>query len=151
LGWHRQEQKTEKDAAMNLRLLIGAAALTLSAGTLSVGASAQTATPAPPPSGNDMSAAQMPQSGMPAPPADPNAGVPTGAVPADTGMAPADPSAPQNPAAPVGTSANPVVVGGNATPPPAAPQSYPRCSRAVQDSCINPGEARGKAIRKKRG
>ena len=77
------------------------------------------------------------------PPADPNAGVPAGTVPATSGeMVPADPNAPQNPAAPVGSSANPVVVGGNATPPPAPRTDYPLCSRTVQDSCINPGEAK---------
>ncbi|CAN5230693.1 hypothetical protein BH10PSE12_BH10PSE12_22320 [soil metagenome] len=131
---------------MTLRLVLSAAALTLSAGAI-----AQTATPAPPPAGNDMSAAQMPQSGMPTPPADPNAAVPAGAVPADTGMTPATPGVPQDPAAPVGTSPNPVVVGGNATPPAPTPQSYPKCSKTVQDSCINSGEAKGKAMRKKRG
>lgn len=77
------------------------------------------------------------------PPSDPNAGVQPGTVPATAGeMIPADPTAPQNPAAPVGSSANPVVVGGNATPPPAPRTDYPLCSRTVQDSCINPGEAR---------
>jgi hypothetical protein len=27
------------------------------------------------------------------------------------------------------------------TPPPAEAKDYPVCSRTVQDSCINPGEA----------
>ncbi|KFG90114.1 putative Fe-S oxidoreductase precursor [Sphingobium herbicidovorans NBRC 16415] len=83
----------------------------------------------------------------PATPADPNAGQPTGAVPDDTGMVPAPAGAPTDPAAPVGSSSNPVTVGGNMTPPPAATKDYPLCSRTVQDSCINPGEAR----RAKRG
>ena len=77
----------------------------------------------------------------PAVPADPNAGQPTGAVPPETGMAPASPGVPKDPAAPMGSSANPVTVGGNMTPPPAGGKDYPLCSRTVQDSCINPGEA----------
>ncbi|WP_336964287.1 Fe-S oxidoreductase [Sphingobium aquiterrae] len=107
----------------------------------------QTATP------NDMSAQQMPQSGQlpppPPPPADPNAGVPEGQVPPAPAMVPADPNAPKSPAAPVGSAANPVMVGGNATPPPEARADYPLCSRTVQDSCINPGEAKGKMRRKR--
>lgn len=88
----------------------------------------------------------------PATPADPNAGQPTGAVPADPGMAPAPAGVPQDPAAPVGSSANPVTVGGNMTPPPAEKKDYPLCSKTVQDSCINPGEAKGvkKAARRHR-
>ena len=101
---------------------------------------------------NDMSAQQMPQSGQlpppPPPPADPNAGVPTGQVPPAPGMVPADPNAPQSPAAPVGSSANPVVVGGNVTPPPAPKADYPLCSKTIQDSCINPGEAKRKVRRR---
>ncbi|MBJ7378915.1 MAG: Fe-S oxidoreductase, partial [Sphingobium sp.] len=87
---------------------------------------------------------------MPATPpqSDPNAGQPTGAVPADPGMVPAPAGVPNNPAAPVGSSANPVTVGGNMTPPPTEAKDYPRCSRTVQDSCVNPGEA-GK-MRKRR-
>lgn len=77
----------------------------------------------------------------PATPADPNAGQPTGAVPPDTGMAPASPGVPRDAAAPMGSAANPVTVGGNMTPPPAEAKDYPLCSRTVQDSCINPGEA----------
>ncbi|MDO7833512.1 Fe-S oxidoreductase [Sphingobium sp. HBC34] len=78
----------------------------------------------------------------PPPPADPNAGVPTGAVPAgDAGMVPAPAGVPHDPAAPVGSSANPVAVGGNMTPPPTGAKDYPLCSRTVQDSCVNPGEA----------
>lgn len=76
--------------------------------------------------------------------ADPNASQPTGAVPADTGMVPAPAGVPEDPSAPVGSSANPVTVGGNMIPPPTEAKDYPRCSRAVQDSCVNPGEA-GKA------
>ncbi len=78
----------------------------------------------------------------PASAADPNAGQPTGAVPADPGMAPAPAGVPNDPAAPVGSSSNPVTVGGNMTPPPAEAKDYPVCSKTVQDSCINPGEAR---------
>lgn len=74
------------------------------------------------------------------PPADPNAGQPTGAVPPDTGMVPASPDMPKDPAAPVGSATNPVTVGGNMTPPPAEAKDYPACSRTVQDNCVNPGE-----------
>jgi len=85
------------------------------------------------------------QPGMP-PAADPNATIPEAMTPpADTGMMPADPNVPKDPSAPVGSPRNPVVVGGNVTPPPPTPQDYPLCSRTVQDSCRNPGEApRGK-------
>lgn len=86
----------------------------------------------------------------PATPADPNAGQPTGAVPADTGMQPAPAGVPQDPSAPVGSSANPVTVGGNMTPPPTGQKDYPLCSRTVQDSCINPGEAKGRKARSRR-
>lgn len=72
---------------------------------------------------------------------DPNAGQPTGAVPADVDMVPAPADAPHDPAAPVGSAENPVTVGGNMTPPPTEAKVYPLCSRTVQDSCINPGEA----------
>nr|WP_176591174.1 Fe-S oxidoreductase [Sphingobium sp. EM0848] len=73
--------------------------------------------------------------------ADPNAGQPTGAVPPDTGMAPAPAGVPRDPTAPVGSSANPATVGGNMTPPPIEAKNYPLCSKTVQDSCINPSEA----------
>ena len=101
---------------------------------------------APPPAG-DMApptdpAAPPPPADSAATTADPNAAQPTGAVPADPGMAPAPAGVPQDPTAPVGSSANPVTVGGNMTPPPAEAKDYPVCSRTVQDSCINPGEAR---------
>ncbi|HKT76132.1 MAG TPA: Fe-S oxidoreductase [Sphingobium sp.] len=86
---------------------------------------------------------QPPAADNPPPGADPNAGQPTGAVPADPGMAPAPAGVPKDAAAPVGSSANPVTVGGNMTPPPAEAKHYPLCSRTVQDSCINPGEAGG--------
>ncbi|MBH1991807.1 MAG: Fe-S oxidoreductase [Sphingomonadaceae bacterium] len=103
------------------------------------------ATPATP-SDPGMAAPQPPSEPMPpAPPppgADPNAGQPTGAVPADPGMVPAPAGVPKDPAAPVGSSANPVTVGGNATPPPAEAKDYPVCSKTVQDSCINRSEAR---------
>lgn len=88
-----------------------------------------------------------PQPPVSQPPAtDPNAGEPTGTVPsAATEMQPADPSVPPNPSAPVGSAANPVVVGGNVTAPPATPTNYPKCSKTIRDSCVNPGEAkRGK-------
>lgn len=75
------------------------------------------------------------------PPADPNAGQPTGAVPADPGMVPAPAGVPKDPAAPVGSSSNPVTVGGNMTPPPTETKDYPTCTRTVQDSCVNRGEA----------
>jgi hypothetical protein len=78
----------------------------------------------------------------PTPQADPNAGQPTGAVPADTGMVPAPADAPKDAAAPVGSSANPVTVGGNVTPPPTEAKDYPTCTRTVQDSCVNRGEAK---------
>lgn len=74
------------------------------------------------------------------PPADPNAGQPTGAVPPDTGMVPAPADVPSDPTVPVGSAANPVTVGGNMTPPPAEAKDYPSCSRTVQDNCVNPGE-----------
>jgi hypothetical protein len=81
------------------------------------------------------------------PPSDPNANVPPAPVPPEaSGMVPADPNVPRNPAAPEGTAANPTVVGGNMTPPPATPKEYPVCTRTITDSCINPGE--GPAARK---
>ncbi len=125
---------------MKISLLLGAALLCAPA--------IATAQDAPPPP-NDMSAQQMPQA---TPPADPNATAPTGAVPADSGMTPADPTALQDASAPVGSSANPAVVGGNATPAPEAKTDYPVCSKTVQDSCINRGEAHKgkKASRHKR-
>jgi hypothetical protein len=106
-------------------------------------------TPPPPPAAGDQAMPPAPPAdpaAMPTPPAppagaDPNAGQPTGAVPPATGMAPASPNAPKDPSAPVGSSANPVQMGGNMTPPPAEAKDYPVCSKTVQDSCINPGEA----------
>jgi hypothetical protein len=80
----------------------------------------------------------------PPPAADPNAGQPTGAVPASPDMAPAPADVPRDAAAPVGSSANPVTVGGNMTPPPTEAKEYPKCSKTVQDSCVNPGEAKKK-------
>lgn len=99
------------------------------------------ATPADPQSGTSATPATPATS---ATGADPNAGQPTGSVPANSGMQPAPAGVPQDPAAPVGTSANPVTVGGNMTPPPTEQKDYPLCSRTVQDSCINPGEAKGR-------
>ncbi|EQA97695.1 hypothetical protein L485_20780 [Sphingobium baderi LL03] len=78
----------------------------------------------------------------PPPPADPNAGQPTGSVPPGEDMQPAPAGVPNDPSAPVGSSANPVTTGGNMTPPPTDAKDYPVCSRTVQDSCINPGDAR---------
>jgi len=135
---------------MKLPLFTSVAALGL---LTAIGAMAQEAPPPP----NDMGDAQMPQtppatppspSTSPPPAPDPNAGQPTGEVPPTTGMTAAPAGTPQDPSAPVGSSANPVTVGGNATPPPAAQTDYPLCSKAVQDSCINPGEA--KKSRKRR-
>lgn len=83
------------------------------------------------------------------PPAnDPNAGQPTGAVPPNTGMVPAPAGVPRDPSAPVGSDANPVTVGGNMTPPPTETKQYPVCSRTVQDSCVNPSEARRGRVRR---
>ena len=73
---------------------------------------------------------------------DPDAAQPTGAVPAETGMVPAPAGVLRDPAAPVATAANPVTVGGNMTPPPTEAKAYPVCGKGVQDSCVNPGEAK---------
>ncbi|WP_164847451.1 Fe-S oxidoreductase [Sphingobium algorifonticola] len=130
---------------MKISMLIGAATLALAAPAIAQDMAQPPAPTEAPPPPNDMGPQQMPQTGpMPAEPpvSDPNAGQTTGTVPANPGMIPADPNAPANPAAPVGTSANPVVMGGNATPPPAPRADYPVCSRTVQDSCINPADAR---------
>ena len=71
---------------------------------------------------------------------DPNAAQPKGEVPAIAApLVPADPSAPRDPAAPVGAPTNPVVIGGNMTPPPAPQAVYPLCTRTLQDQCRNPG------------
>ncbi|SCW84604.1 hypothetical protein SAMN02927924_03313 [Sphingobium faniae] len=101
------------------------------------------------------SAQDMPAAGMEAPPppadpsmgqmpdqVDPNAGQPTGSVPPGGDMQPAPPGVPNDPSAPVGSASNPVTMGGNMTPPPTEAKDYPVCSKTVQDSCINPGEAR---------
>ena len=122
-------------------MLAGAAMLAFTTGATGIaiaqGVSANTAQP---PATNGMPTDPATPAN-PATAADPNAGQPTGEVPADTGMMPATPGMPKDPAAPVGSSANPVTVGGNMTPPPAGGKDYPLCSRTVQDSCINPGEA----------
>lgn len=99
------------------------------------------AMPTPPANPATNMPAQPDGSSMPMP-ADPNAGQPTGAVPADPGMMPAPANAPRDPAAPMGSAENPVTMGGNMTPPPTDAKDYPVCSRTVQDSCINPGQAR---------
>jgi hypothetical protein len=96
----------------------------------------------------------QPASPPAAQPADPNAGVPTGEVPpAASSMVPADPNAPKDPSAPVGSAANPMVAGGNMTAPPAeAHKEYPLCSKTVKDECINPSQAPGhKSHKKKKG
>lgn len=103
----------------------------MSVAMLGIAATAPATAQQPPDASGQISAAQ----------ADPNAGQPTGAVPATTGMVPAPASVPRDPAAPIGTAANPVTIGGNMTPPPAGGKNYPLCSRTVQDSCVNPGEA----------
>lgn len=41
----------------------------------------------------------------------------------------------------MGSSSNPVTVGGNMTPAPTEAKDYPTCTRTVQDSCVNRGEA----------
>ncbi|WP_445326815.1 Fe-S oxidoreductase [Sphingobium sp. AN558] len=136
-------------------MLAGAALLTFSAGLTGMAvaqtAPAQTAQPtaADPASSMPMGDATQTDSPAAASPqaADPNAGQPTGAVPADTGMVPAPADAPKDATAPVGTSANPVTVGGNVTPPPTEAKDYPVCSKTVQDSCINRGEGQRKARR----
>lgn len=77
------------------------------------------------------------------PPNDPNAASSVGAVPSAAGeMVPADPSVPVNPNAPVGSAANPVVMGGNMTAPPPPPKDYPVCTKTITDSCVNRGEAK---------
>lgn len=143
-------------------LMAGIAALSFSAALTGIAVAQETSPPGteasplpdnvPPPPSSDPAATMpgepaAPGTPAPPPPADPNAGVPTGAVPADTGMMPAPPNAPSDPAAPVGSSSNPVTVGGNVTPPPPTPKDYPVCSKTVQDSCINPGEVKRKSRR----
>ncbi|EQB30198.1 hypothetical protein [Sphingobium ummariense] len=110
-----------------------------SAALLALGAGAAIAQTTPAPTTPDMGAQPATP---PAPQADPNAGQPTGAVPPTAGMEPAPAGVPRDPSAPVGSAANPVQLGGNMTPPPTEMKDYPLCSRTVQDSCINPSEAR---------
>ncbi|MFZ2996221.1 Fe-S oxidoreductase [Sphingobium sp.] len=100
--------------------------------------------PPPAPDGGPGMAPPPPPGNAPAtpPPADPNAGQPAGPVPDNVGMAPAPAGAPKDAAAPMGSSANPVTVGGNVTPPPTEAKDYPVCSRTVTDSCVNRSEAR---------
>lgn len=134
---------------MKTLFLAGAALLSFS----TLATAQEAASPTAPPPADGMTPPAADPAMPPAPPADteagtmaadPNAGQPTGAVPADTGMTPAPAGMPRDPAAPVGSAANPVTFGGNMTPPPAARADYPVCSKTVQDSCINPREA-GKA------
>lgn len=122
-------------------MLAGAAVLGFSTAMSGLAFAQGTAAPAP---GGGMAPADQaaPATPAPPPPADPNAGQPTGAVPADPGMAPVPAGAPQDPNAPMGSSANPVQMGGNMTPPPTEAKDYPVCSKTVQDSCINRGEDR---------
>jgi hypothetical protein len=137
---------------MRKLLMVGAALLSFTtAAGVAVAQTEPTAQPpadtaAPPPGDPAMGQPGMqppPPPGGPGapPPADPNAGQPTGAVPPTSGMVPAPADAPRDPSAPMGSASNPVTVGGNMTPPPAEAKDYPLCSRTVQDSCINPGEA----------
>lgn len=133
-------------------MLASAALLTFSAGLTGIAVAQDApaaATAAQPPMGTSPAPSGETMQPNPAAPAaaDPNAGQPTGAVPADTGMMPAPADAAKDPAAPVGSSANPVTVGGNVTPPPTEAKDYPVCSKTVQDSCINPGEAHRKSRR----
>ena len=72
---------------------------------------------------------------------DPNAQVMPGPVDVPPDARPANPDVPRNPDARPGSPANPVTVGGNMTAPPAPQENYPVCKGAVQDRCINPGEA----------
>lgn len=143
---------------MRKLLLAGAALLSLTAAQAPAAAQ-DMGTPGSQPSGVAMTPPADPAASTPPPKAanppadpgaspamppasDPNAGQPTGAVPPETGMVPAPAGVPRDPSAPVGSDANPVTVGGNMTPPPTETKAYPVCSRTVQDSCVNPGEAR---------
>ncbi|MCE7797038.1 Fe-S oxidoreductase [Sphingobium sufflavum] len=138
---------------MNSRMI---ATALLMAGLATAPGMAQDAPPAPQPPVSQPPASTQPvgQPPLSQPPADdshggpgagPNGGAPDGAVPPSAGaMTPADPSVPPNPTAPVGSAANPVVVGGNLTAPPAAPKDYPVCTKTITDSCVNRSEA-GKA------
>lgn len=84
----------------------------------------------------------MPDGTTASPPADPNAqAVPAPIPPEAGGMTPVPSGAAPDSNAPVGTEANPAVVGGNMTPPPEPKKDYPLCSKTIQDSCMNPGEA----------
>ncbi|NIJ16541.1 Fe-S oxidoreductase [Sphingobium vermicomposti] len=135
-------------------MFAGIAILAFTTGTagVAIAQDAGAATAQPPEAGGTMPTDPADPSVSPATPStseDPNASQPTGAVPPSTGMVPAPAGVPENPAAPVGSSANPVTVGGNMTPPPTEAKDYPLCSRTVQDSCINPSEAK-KTMRKRR-
>lgn len=150
-------EQNEGMISMRKLLLAGAAMLSLAAIQSPAGAQgmaapgsqppgdamtppADPASPAPPSDAANLPA--DPSASPAAPPSDPNAGQPTGAVPPNPGMVPAPAGAPRDPNAPIGSDANPVTVGGNMTPPPTEMKAYPVCSRTVKDSCVNPGEAR---------
>lgn len=83
---------------------------------------------------------------------DPNAqAAPDPLPPGTAAMQPAPQGVTPDPSAPQGSPANPVVVGGNMTPPPPAPRdNYPLCSRTLKDSCMNPSEAPKGHMRHKR-
>lgn len=129
--------RLKEDDPMKLSMLMSAAVLALSAPAIAQD-SGQMTPPAPPageaqpdpstaPTPNDMSAQQMPQTGQ-TPMSDPSAAA-TQAPPPPAG----DSAAPMPPAPPAAETA----------PPPPAPRTdYPVCSKTVQDSCINPSEAR---------
>lgn len=72
---------------------------------------------------------------------DPNADVPPVPVSNDPAMVPAPADVPRDQAAPPGSTANPIIEGGNMTPPPQPKDHYPLCGGEVQDSCMQPGEA----------
>ncbi|PZU12362.1 MAG: Fe-S oxidoreductase [Sphingobium sp.] len=131
---------------MNKIFLAGAALLSFSAVSGVAIAQDMGAPAAQPPAGGMAAPATDPAA--PPPPADPNAGQSTGTAPTDPGMASAPAGAPNDPAAPMGSSASPGMSGGNMAPTPTETKNYPVCSKTVQDSCINRGDA-GK-MRKRR-
>lgn len=111
------------------------------------GMAAPAADPAAPPPAGGM-AAPATDPAAPPPAADPNSNQPTGSAPTGPGMAPVPAGTPGNSASPMGSSTSPAMAGGTMTPAPTEAKDYPVCSKTVQDSCINRGEA-GK-MRKRR-